>query len=99
MIGLIYRNSPYVTQSSNAVCSHICSYAILIMVVILQLDILVNLLGFSLPIPTCFTENISPVYVALLGLVPPLLVTLVTVLYVLRYASSIGIVYIFTQTE
>ena len=55
----------------------------------LQIDILVNLLGFSLPIPTCFTEDISAVYVALLGLVPPLLVTLVTIIYVLRYITCI----------
>ena len=53
----------------------------------LQIDILVNLLGFSLPIPTCFTKDISAVYVALLGLVPPLLVTLVTIIYVLRYIT------------
>lgn len=53
-----------------------------------QIDILVNLLGFSLPIPTCFTKHISALYVALLGLVPPLLVTLVTVIYVLRWVVN-----------
>jgi len=55
----------------------------------LQFDVLVNLLGFSLPIPSCFTKDIPALYVALLGLVPPLLVTLVTVAYVLRYIAGI----------
>ena len=89
MIGLVYRNSPYVTQSSTEVSvnqfKHVhAQLQIIIVLSHLQIDILVNLLGFSLPIPTCFTEDISPVYVALLGLVPPLLVTLVTIIYVLR---------------
>ncbi|XP_065897690.1 uncharacterized protein [Dysidea avara] len=63
VIGLIYRNSPYVTQTSDFV------------------DVLVNLFGFSLPIPSCFVKNISALYVALLGLVPPLLVTITILVY------------------
>ena len=49
---------------------------------------LVNLFGFSLPIPSCFVKNISALYVALLGLVPPLLVTLTILIYAFRYSLS-----------
>ncbi|XP_065897695.1 uncharacterized protein [Dysidea avara] len=64
VIGLIYRNRPYLAQTSGFVY------------------VLANLLGFSLPIPSCFLKNMSALNVALLSLVPPLLVTITILLYV-----------------
>ena len=45
-------------------------------------DILINLLGFSLPFSLCLTENFPALAMAVLGFIPPVLATSVAVAYI-----------------
>ena len=45
--------------------------------------ILLNLLGFSVPIPLCISRSLEAQYVALLGFIPPLVVFTEILIFVL----------------
>lgn len=47
------------------------------------LSIMLNLLGFSVPIPLCLWEGVTAQYVALLGYIPPVLALLTIIGYII----------------
>ena len=68
MIGVIYRNTPYLIQSEDTKAAAV-------------FDFILNMLGFAMPIPFCFYENVSAFGAAFLGFFPPLIGTLTAISY------------------
>lgn len=69
VIGVIYRNTPYLIQIESTGST------------LLFLDFLINMLGFAMPFPVCFYEGVSAFHTAFLGFIPPIIATLTAILY------------------
>lgn len=69
MIGVIYRNTPYLIQNEHSGTA------------VQFLDFLINMLGFAMPFPVCFYEGVSAFGTAFLGFFPPVIATLTAVFY------------------
>ena len=94
VIGLIYRNAPYLVGQNDSVSHLIMDHGYqevalhgLIKPSIIPpqntlFDVLINTLGFSLPFQLCPAENIPAFGIALLGFVPPLLAISVAIIYI-----------------
>ena len=69
VIGVIYRNTPYIIQNESYGAS------------VIFLDFVINMLGFAMPFPVCFYKNVSAFATAFLGFFPPIIAALTAIVY------------------
>lgn len=85
VIGLVYR--PFSVTNTRAGAIDVWIYSEILtrhflFFYIQPIAVIVNLLGFSIPIPLCISESLGAQYVALLGYIPPFIMISQCLLFV-----------------